>query len=98
MAVGEGTKIDNPCPIAHNGRIGRGWVIAGLTVLGGSVTTGDGARAGAAVAIVEHVRIGTGVKIRGRIRHHARYPRWEDLFGAWGHRWDSNIATVGGHP
>ena len=64
--VGEGTKIDNLCQIAHNGRIGRGWVIAGLTVLGGSVTIGDGTQVGAAVAIVEHVRIGTGVKIGGK--------------------------------
>ena len=98
MVVGEGAKIDDLCQIAHNCRIARGCVVAGPTVLGGSVTIGDGTQVKGAVAIVEHIRIGAGVKIGGEIRHLARYPRWEDLYGVSGHRWDSNIATVGGHP
>ena len=65
--MGEGTKIDDLCQIAHNCRIGRGCVTAGLTVLGGSDTLGDGrAPVGGAVAIVEHVGIGHGVKIGGK--------------------------------
>ena len=64
--VGEGTNIDNLCPIAHNCRIGRYCVIAGLTVWGGSVTIGDGARVGGAVAISEQAQIGNGVKIGGK--------------------------------
>ncbi len=64
--VGEGTKIDNLCQIAHNCRIGRCCVIAGLTVLAGSVTIGDGTQVGGAVSIAEHVRIGTEVRIGGK--------------------------------
>ena len=79
--VGEGTKIDNLCQIAHNGRIGRGWVIAGLTVLGGSVTIGDGTQVGAAVATVEHVRIGTGVKIGGNQASCAISPMGRPIWG-----------------
>ena len=63
--VGEGTKIDNLCQIAHNCRIGRCCVIAGLTVVGGSVTIGDGTQVGGTVAVAEHVRIGSGVSIGG---------------------------------
>ncbi len=65
MVVGEGTTIDDLCQIAHKCRIGRGWVLAGLTVLGGSATIGDGTQVGGAVAIAEHVRIGNGVKTGG---------------------------------
>ncbi len=63
--VGECTKIDNLCQIAHNCRIGRCCVIAGLSVLGGSVTIGDGTQIGGTVAVAEHVRIGSGVSIGG---------------------------------
>ncbi len=64
--VGEGTKIDNLCQIAHNCRIGRCCVIAGLTVLAGSVTIGDGTQVGGAVSIAEHVRIGAEARIGGK--------------------------------
>ncbi len=64
--VGEGTKIDNLCQIAHNCRIGRCCVIAGLTVFAGSVTIGDRAQVGGAVSIAEHVRIGDEVRIGGK--------------------------------
>lgn len=63
--VGEGTKIDNLCQIAHNCRIGRCCVIAGLSVLGGSVTVGEWTQIGGRVAVAEQVRIGSGVSIGG---------------------------------
>ena len=61
--VGEGTKIDNLCQIAHNCRIGRCCVIAGLSVLAGSVTIGDWTQMAGRAAVAEHIRIGKGVRI-----------------------------------
>ena len=63
--VGEGTKIDNLCQIAHNCRIGRCCVIASQTVLGGSVMVGEWTQIAGMVAVAEHIRIGSGVSIGG---------------------------------
>ena len=61
--VGDGTKIDNLCQIAHNCQIGRGCVIAAQAAIGGSVTIGDGVRIAGMVAIKDHVKIGDGVTL-----------------------------------
>src|SRR5690606_18121899 len=44
--IGEGSKIDNLVQIAHNVRIGRSCLIAGLCGISGSVTLGDGVMMG----------------------------------------------------
>ena len=56
--IGAGTKIDNLCQIAHNCRIGRMTVIAGLTGLAGSVRVGDGVQIGGGCGIADHRSIG----------------------------------------
>ncbi len=58
--IGDGTKIDNLCQIAHNCRIGRGCILAGLTGLSGSVTIEDGAVLAGNVGVADHRRIGAG--------------------------------------
>ncbi|MBI1337054.1 MAG: UDP-3-O-(3-hydroxymyristoyl)glucosamine N-acyltransferase [Phycisphaera sp.] len=62
-SIGDGTKIDNLCQIAHNCRVGRCCVIAGQTGLAGSVTVGDGVMMGGQVAVRDHVTIGPGAKL-----------------------------------
>jgi len=59
-AIGERTKIDNFCQIAHNCQIGRNVVIAAFAGISGSVTIKDGARLGGRVGIADHVTMGRG--------------------------------------
>jgi UDP-3-O-[3-hydroxymyristoyl] glucosamine N-acyltransferase len=63
--IGDGTKIDNLCQIAHNCRIGRCVIMAGLVGLGGSVTIGDGAMIGGGTIVKDHITIGPGAKLAG---------------------------------
>ena len=63
--IGDGTKIDNLCQIAHNCIIGRHCAIAGQTGLAGSVTIGDGAMLGGNVGVKDQLHIGAGATIAG---------------------------------
>ena len=61
--IGDGTKIDNLCQIAHNCRIGRSCLIAGEVGLAVSVTLGDGVIMGGKASIRDHVTVGDGAMI-----------------------------------
>lgn len=61
--IGERTKIDNLCQIAHNVIIGRNVVIAAYGGISGSCIIGDGARLGGRAGIADHVRIGVGASL-----------------------------------
>ena len=61
--IGERTKIDNLCQIAHNVVIGRNVVLASFAGISGSVTICDGAMLGGRAGIADHVRIGAGAQI-----------------------------------
>lgn len=61
--VGERTKIDNLCQIAHNVILGRGVVVAAFGGISGSVRVGDGSLLGGRVGIADHVVVGEGVSI-----------------------------------
>ncbi|MEL6287037.1 MAG: UDP-3-O-(3-hydroxymyristoyl)glucosamine N-acyltransferase, partial [Pseudomonadota bacterium] len=58
--IGEHTKVDNFCQIAHNCQIGRNVIIAAFAGISGSVTIGDGAMLGGRAGVADHVRIGVG--------------------------------------
>ncbi|MBI1370920.1 MAG: UDP-3-O-(3-hydroxymyristoyl)glucosamine N-acyltransferase [Planctomycetes bacterium] len=79
--IGSGTKIDNLVQIAHNVRIGRCVVIAGLSGISGSVTIGDGAMLGGGVGIADHVTIGRGVKIGAKAGVMGDIPDGETWYG-----------------
>jgi len=55
--IGQGTKIDNLCQIAHNVKIGRHCVIAAQTGISGSAEIGDYVVMGGQVGIADHVRV-----------------------------------------
>ena len=57
--IGEGTKIDNLCHIAHNVIIGKHCLIVAGTVLGGSVEIGDYSYLGLNSSVKDHVKIGS---------------------------------------
>ncbi len=61
--IGQATKIDNLCQIAHNVTIGRFCMIASQSGISGSVVVEDFVMMGGKVGIVDHVTIGTGAMI-----------------------------------
>ncbi|MBC7770212.1 MAG: UDP-3-O-(3-hydroxymyristoyl)glucosamine N-acyltransferase [Phycisphaerales bacterium] len=63
--IGEDTKIDNLCHIAHNCEIGRGVLIAGFAGISGSTVVEDGVTMGGQVGIADHRRIGKGATLAG---------------------------------
>ena len=64
--IGEGSKIDNLCQIAHNVIIGRHCVIAGLVGISGSVTIGDFVAIGGNCGIAGHLNIGNGASLAAK--------------------------------
>jgi UDP-3-O-[3-hydroxymyristoyl] glucosamine N-acyltransferase len=64
--IGEGTKIDNLCQIAHNCTIGRHCIIVAQSGLSGSVTIGDFAVLGPRTGIIPHVTVGKGAMLASR--------------------------------
>ena len=64
--IGEGTKIDNLCMIAHNVVMGRHCVIVSQTGISGSCTLGDFVVMGGQVGTVGHIEIGAGAQIAAR--------------------------------
>ena len=63
--IGEGTKIDNLCHLAHNTRLGRHCFMAGQSGLAGSASVGDYVMIGGKVGISGHLSIGNHVTIQG---------------------------------
>ena len=61
--IGQGTKVDNLCHVAHNVRIGARTVIAAQTGVSGSATIGDDAIIAGQVGIADHVRIDSGAVV-----------------------------------
>lgn len=61
--IGERSKLDNLCQIAHNVVIGRDVIMAAFCGISGSVTIGDGSMLGGRVGIADHVVIGAGVSL-----------------------------------
>ena len=61
--IGEHSKIDNLCHIAHNVELGRGVMIAAFGGISGSVVFEDGAMLGGRVGVADHVRVGKGAQL-----------------------------------
>lgn len=64
--VGDGTKFDNLCHIAHNVQIGKHCLLAGGFFIAGSSKLGDYVMAGGNVAVTDHVEICSKVMLAGR--------------------------------
>jgi UDP-3-O-[3-hydroxymyristoyl] glucosamine N-acyltransferase len=64
--IGEGTKFDNLCHVAHNCKIGRHNVFAGGLFVAGSTEIGDNCMTGGTVVIADHVKVGNGITLGGR--------------------------------
>ncbi len=64
--VGMGTKIDNLVQIAHNCKIGKCCIIVGQSGIGGSTELGNWVIIGGQTAVVEHRKIGDGVRVAAK--------------------------------
>ncbi|SMQ64452.1 UDP-3-O-[3-hydroxymyristoyl] glucosamine N-acyltransferase [Devosia lucknowensis] len=80
--LGEGTKVDNLVQIGHNCRIGRYCLIAAMSGLSGSTTTGDGVLLGGGVGTSGHLTIGAGSVVHGRAAVTKDWPPGSKLAGA----------------
>jgi len=61
--IGEGTKIDKGCYIAHNSKIGKNNVIIGHTMISGSVIIGDNCWFGPNSIVRDCIRVGSNAFI-----------------------------------
>jgi len=64
--IGENSKIDNLCQIAHNVQIGKNVIIAAAAAIGGSVIIKDDVTMGGEVGIADNLTIGKNATIGGR--------------------------------
>ncbi|MEO1042317.1 MAG: UDP-3-O-(3-hydroxymyristoyl)glucosamine N-acyltransferase [Pseudomonadota bacterium] len=64
--IGDGTKIDNLCQVAHNCKLGRSVLIASQTGVSGSCEIGDGVMMGGQVGMGDHLNIGAGAVLAAR--------------------------------
>lgn len=63
--IGEGTKIDNLCHIAHNCTVGANSVLTGGFMMAGSSHVGKNFIAGGRANVTGHVRVGDNVQLAG---------------------------------
>lgn len=63
--IGENTKFDNLCHVAHNCKIGKNNRIAAGFFIAGSSEIGDGCMFGGGVLIADHVKLGSNIFVGG---------------------------------
>lgn len=59
--IGEGTKLDKACYIAHNAKIGKNNIIIGHTMISGSVVVGNNCWFGPNTVVRDGIKIGNNV-------------------------------------
>jgi UDP-3-O-[3-hydroxymyristoyl] glucosamine N-acyltransferase len=64
--IGDGTKVDNLCQIAHNVQIGQHCALAGQAGIAGSTVLQDYVLLGGAAGIVDHIHVGMGAQIAAK--------------------------------
>ncbi len=63
--IEDGVKLDNMVQVAHNVRIGKHSVIAGLSAIAGSTKLGENVTMGGQSGVIGHLSIANGTKING---------------------------------
>lgn len=64
--IGEGSKFDNLCHVAHNCRIGKNNVFAAGFMIAGSSSIGDNCMVGGNTVVADHVNIGSNIILGGK--------------------------------
>lgn len=79
--IGDETKIDNLCQIAHSCQIGRRCLIAAQCGIAGSVKIGDGVILAGKVGLKDHITVGDGAQVGGYSGVMADMPPGAKWFG-----------------
>ncbi|MBF0187209.1 MAG: UDP-3-O-(3-hydroxymyristoyl)glucosamine N-acyltransferase [Magnetococcales bacterium] len=82
--IGDGTKIDNLCQIAHNCQIGKHVIIVSQSGVAGSSVVEDYVVIGGQVGVIPHVTIGKGAKISSGGGVICDVPPGATFSGLWG--------------
>lgn len=61
--IGQGTKFDNQCHIAHNCKIGRNGLLTAHFVMAGSSSIGNNFVAGGKSVVTGHIQVGDNIQI-----------------------------------
>lgn len=79
--VRQGAKIDDHCHVAHNCDVGECVIMAGGSMLSGSVRVGKAAVLAGAVAVRDNLSIGAGARLGGGSRVLSDVPPGESVLG-----------------
>lgn len=80
--IGDDTKIDNLCQIAHNCQIGRGVLMAAFAGVSGSTKIGDGVMFGGRVGVADQLTIGDGARLAANAAAMGDLPGGQTYSGA----------------
>ena len=91
--IGDGTKIDNLCHIAHNVVIGRDCLFAALVGIAGSTTVGNNVVLGGQVGVTDNTTIGDGVVAGGASVILSKVPAGRVILGYPAVKMDTHLET-----
>lgn len=80
--IGDDSKIDNLCQIAHNCQIGRGVLMAAFAGVSGSTKIGDGVMFGGRVGVADQLTIGDGARLAANAAAMGDLPGGQTYSGA----------------
>ncbi len=80
--IGEGTKMDNHCHVAHNVHIGKRCLLVAFARIAGSTVLEDGVTLAEDVGVTDNVKIGRGARVGGGSRVFKSVPAGAEVWGA----------------
>lgn len=89
--VGNGTKIDNLCHIAHNVTVGNDCLFAAMVGIAGSTVIGNNVVFGGQVGVTDNTTVGDGVVAGGGTKILAKVPAGRVVLGYPAMKMDSHL-------
>ena len=89
--VGNGTKIDNLCHVAHNCVVGNDCLFAGMVGIAGSTTIGNNVIFGGQVGVTDNTTVGDGVVAGGAAVILSKVPAGRVILGYPAVRMDLHV-------
>lgn len=89
--IGNGTKIDNLCHVAHNVTVGNDCLFAGLVGIAGSTRIGNNVTLGGQVGVTDNTIVGDGVVAGGGTKILSKVPAGRVVLGYPAIKMDSHL-------
>lgn len=89
--IGNGTKIDNLCQIAHNVRVGENCLFAGQVGIAGSTVIGNNVVLAGQVGVSDNISIGDDVVVGGGSKVMTKVPAGRVMLGYPATKMDMNV-------